>query len=60
MSARGRSQRLSIRDIEKAMGQKADEVGPYRFDPETMSWGRTITFKLRPAKKTAPRKVKRQ
>jgi hypothetical protein len=38
---------ISVADLEKVMGRKADVIGPYVFDPESMSWGRTITFKLK-------------
>lgn len=37
---------IGIADLEAAMGKKADAIGDYTYDPETGSWGRTITFKL--------------
>lgn len=51
------TRRITIRDLEKAMGQPAAEVGPFCFDPETMSWSRTITFKL--DKKKRPKKARK-
>ena len=46
-----RTKSLTIADLEKAMGQKADKVDPYKFDLETGTFGRTITFNLKPKKK---------
>ncbi len=43
---------LTIADLEKAMGQKADRVTDYEFDPETGSFTRKIIFKLRPRKQS--------
>ena len=37
---------VTIADIEQALGQKANEVSDYHYDPETGGWGRTATFSL--------------
>lgn len=49
MSASPRKKGLSVADLERAMGRKAD-VSEYRFDPETVGWERRITFNLKPKK----------
>jgi hypothetical protein len=51
------SAKVSIADIEKAMGQRAD-VSPYKFDQESMSWGRTITFHLKPKRRKAAKRAR--
>lgn len=37
---------VSIDDLERVMGRKADHVSGLTFDPDSMSFSRTITFKL--------------
>lgn len=37
---------ISVSDLERAMGKKADHVSDYVFDPKTGSFSRLITFKL--------------
>lgn len=39
-------QGMTLSDIEKAMGQRANDVSDRQFDPETGSWTRTISFDL--------------
>lgn len=46
MGERGRKRSITVSDIEKAMGKKADSIGDFTFAPETGSFGRTITFKI--------------
>lgn len=41
------------------MGQKASKISDYTFDPETMSFGRTITFDLK-TKNRKPRKLSKR
>ena len=50
---------VTLEDLEKVMGRKAKHVSGYKFDPDTMSFGRTITFDLKPkAKPSKKRKAK--
>lgn len=44
--ARQKSRGISIADLERAMGKKADEIGDYKFDPESGGWSREIRFTL--------------
>jgi hypothetical protein len=53
MMAKKKNTGISIADIERAMGQKADEISAPQFDPEMMGWSRTITFNLKPKPKRA-------
>ncbi len=54
------SKGITVQDLEKVMGRKASKVSDYEFDPETMSFGRTITFDLKPTRKAKNRNAKRQ
>jgi len=54
MSAKIREPRITLRDLERVMGQKASNISPYVFDPETSSWHRKITFDLKPKRKKKP------
>lgn len=40
------SKGVSVADLERMMGRKADNVSPYRFDPMTGGFVRNVTFKL--------------
>lgn len=42
---------VTLADLELVMGQKASKIGAYKFDPESMSFGRIITFRLKPKQK---------
>lgn len=45
------SKGIILADLERTMGQKASKVGNYQFDPDTMNFGRTITFDLKQKKR---------
>lgn len=46
---------ISVADLERAMGRKADHVSDYMFDPETGAFTRRITFKLdKPTRRKRP------
>lgn len=43
--------RITLYDLEKVMGRKADDISEFAYDVDTGSWGRTITFELNKGKK---------
>jgi hypothetical protein len=47
------SKGISVSDLERMVGQKADKITPYVFDPETGCFERRVIFKLK-RKRTQP------